>query len=122
MPLKKLLSESKESREAACEQACQLLSHYLKNKNEKAQVLWLQLDNAKKDEEKTQAIGLLEKVIEGSLRRGDVALPCSGCCYMVVLLGATVESAERVSERICNKWRTELPDTAMVLTGEIRSV
>ncbi|MCR5719327.1 MAG: hypothetical protein K6F84_02075 [Lachnospiraceae bacterium] len=47
----------------------------------------------------------MEKVIESSLRSGDVAAKCSDTQYVVLLPDCNEESAKKVAERIVGKFK-----------------
>ncbi len=104
------------------EKACQLLSLYMKSKKQKAQVLWFVISGTDEEEERLEATKLLEKVITDSLRKGDMAIPTGDNQFVVILYKATMESGDRVAERICNKWNEQMTGETFRLTNELRSV
>ena len=58
-----------------------------------------------------KAMKRLEKVLNTSLRVGDVAALYSDSQYIVLLPSCTYEAASMVAERIQNKFARELPKT-----------
>ncbi|MBR5798493.1 MAG: diguanylate cyclase [Lachnospiraceae bacterium] len=103
------------------EKACQLLSLYLKSKKLKAQMLWFRLHSDDREEAK-QGIEVLGNVINESLRKGDMAIPCGENHYMLILLKASKENANRVAERILEKWKEVFPSSLNLPDCEIRSL
>lgn len=122
--IQRMLQEGIESGEEkeSFDKACQLLSLYLKSKKQKAQVLWLRIKDAAQTQEKQHAVEVLGKVITDSLRQGDVSIPCGDSQYVLILLKASRENANKVAERIHQKWNKELPDINLELQDEIRSL
>lgn len=103
------------------EKACQLLSLYLKSKKLKAQMLWFRLQSESREAAKKE-IEVLGNVINDSLRKGDMAIACGENHYLLILLKASKENANRVAERILEKWEELLPSGQSLPACEIRSL
>lgn len=121
--LQRLLESNAEGLDVAqlFEKAYQMIRRYLESRNQKAQAVWFKMKDINEDE-KQKVAEMLDEVIGGSLRKGDVGLPWGNGNYLVVLLNASREDGGRVCERIKSKWQSRFGQAETELTYEIKSI
>ncbi len=112
--------ESEASDEELFEKACGILGRHLRIQKQYAQAVWIRIEGDKSEELKADRV--LDKIIEGSLRKGDIAISCSPGRGLIILMNASKENGDRILDRISQKWDEFLPEATVRPVYEIKSV
>lgn len=122
MQIRRLFEEKEPeaSDEELFAKACSILSRHLRMQKQYAQAVWIRIEGDKSEELKADRV--LDKIIEGSLRKGDIAIPCSLGRGLIILMNASKENGDRILERISQKWDEFLPEATFRPVYIIQSV
>lgn len=102
------------------QKAYYVITKYWDNYSQEVQIIFFNAVGKENDEVKVMDV--LTTVIEGSLRKGDVAVRCGRMQYLAVLVNVTPENAGMAAERIVKKFAEKMKDDSIHLMYEMRSV
>lgn len=102
------------------QKAYYIISKYWEKSGREVQIIFF--DVIGKESNDAQIMDTLSAVIDGSLRKGDVAVRCGKMQYLAVLINITPENGRMAAERIIKKFAEKVEDNSARLIYELRSV